>query len=70
MNSNLKELLDRLYKESEARNEENEKTYDYESISYEVGVQSTIKEIRSWLEEHSYSEKITDLDAITLVRVE
>ena len=70
MNSNLKELLDRLYKESEARNEENEKTYDYESISYEVGVQSTIKEIRSWLKEHSYSEKITDLDAITLVRVE
>lgn len=66
----LKDLLDRLYKESEARNKENESTHDFESISYEVGVQSTIKEIRSWLEEHSFSRKITDLDAITLVRVE
>lgn len=66
----LKDLLDKLYEESETRNKENEATYDYESISYEVGVQSTIKEIRNWLEEHSYSEKITDLDTIVLVRVE
>jgi hypothetical protein len=50
----LKDLLDKLYKESEERNEENEATHDYESISYEVGVQSTIKEIREWVENHSW----------------
>ena len=53
MNS-LKELLDKLYKESEVRNEENERTHDYESISYEVGIQSTIKEIREWAEKSSW----------------
>lgn len=66
----LKDLLNKLYEESETRNKENMAVSDYESISYEVGVQSTIKEIGSWLEEHSFSQKITDLDAITLVRVE
>lgn len=66
----LKDLLDKLYKESEARNKENMAVNDYESISCEVGIQSTIKEIRSWLEEHSFSQKVNDLESITLVRVE
>lgn len=64
----LKDLLDKLENESKERMQD--ELNDYESISCEVGVQSTIKEIRSWLEEHSFSGKITDLDAITLVRVE
>lgn len=50
----LKELLDKPYKESETRNEENEAVSDFESISYEVGVQSTIKEIREWAEKNSW----------------
>jgi hypothetical protein len=66
----LKNLLDKLYGESETRNKENEAISDYESISYEVGVQSTIKDIRNWLEEHSFSQKVNDLEAITLVRVD
>ena len=66
----LKNLLDKLYEESETRNKENRAVSDYESISYEVGVQSTIKEIRNWLEEHSFSQKVGSLESITLVRVE
>lgn len=66
----LKELLDKLYKESEARNEENEATHDFESISYEVGVQSTIKDIRSWLEENTFSWEVSDNIHINLVRAE
>ena len=50
----LKDLLDKLHKESETRNEENMAINDYESISCEVGVQSTIKEIREWIEKHSW----------------
>lgn len=49
----LKDLLDRLYKESEERNEENEATHDFEAISYEVSIQSTIKEIREWAEKNA-----------------
>lgn len=56
MNS-LKELLDKLYKESEVRNEENERTHDYESISYEVGIQSTIKEIREWIGKNAWVDE-------------
>lgn len=66
----LKELLDKLYKESETRNEENEATHDYESISYEVGVQSTIKDIRNWLEDNAFSWEVSDTIHISLVRVE
>lgn len=54
MDNSLKELLDRLYKESETRNEENEETHDFEAISYEVGTQSVIKEIREWAEKSSW----------------
>ena len=50
----LKDLLDKLYEESETRNKENMEVSDYESISYEVGVQSTIKEIREWAEKSSW----------------
>jgi hypothetical protein len=67
MNS-LKELLDKLEAESKERMQD--ELNDYESISCEVGIQSTIKEIRSWLEEHSFSQKVNDLENITLVRVE
>lgn len=66
----LKELLDKLYKESEARNEENELTHDYESISYEVGIQSTIREIREWLKENMFSWEVSDNVHINLVRAE
>lgn len=50
----LKDLLNKLYEESEARIKENEAVSDYESISYEVGVQSTIKEIKEWAEKNSW----------------
>lgn len=50
----LKDLLNKLYEESEDRNKKNEAVYDYESISYEVGVQSTIKEIKEWAEKNSW----------------
>lgn len=50
----LKDLLNKLYEESEARNKENMEISDYESISYEVGVQSTIKEIKEWAEKNSW----------------
>lgn len=50
----LKDLLDRLYKESEERNKENEATHDFEAISYEVGIQSTIKEIREWAKKNAW----------------
>lgn len=66
----LKEYLDRLYKESEVRNEENRDAHDCEAISCELAVQSNIKEILDWLENNSFSQKINDLDTITLVRVE
>lgn len=67
MNS-LKELLNKLESESKERMEDG--FNDYEAISYEIGTQSVIKEIRSWLEEHSFSQKISDLETITLVKVE
>lgn len=54
MDNSLKDLLDKLYKESETRNKANMEISDYESISYEVGVQSTIKEIREWAEKNSW----------------
>lgn len=50
----LKDLLNKLYEESETRNKENMAVSDYESISYEVGVQSTIEEIREWAEKNSW----------------
>ena len=50
----LKNLLNKLYEESETRNKKNEAISDYESTSYEVGVQSTIKEIREWAEKNSW----------------
>lgn len=49
----LKDLLDRLYEESETRNKENMAVYDYDAISYEVGVQSTIKEIKEWIDKNA-----------------
>lgn len=64
----LKEFLDKLYEESETRNEENEATHDYESISYEVGVQSTINDIRNWLEDNAFSWEVNDTNHISLVR--
>lgn len=64
----LKNLLDKLESESKERMED--ELNDYETISYEIGTQSVIKEIRSWLEEHSFSQKINDLETITLVKVE
>ena len=66
----LKELLDKLYAESEARNKENEAVSDFESISYEVGVQSTIKNIRNWLEDNAFSWEVNDTNHISLVRAE
>lgn len=66
----LKDLLDKLYEESETRNKENEETHDYESISYEVGIQSTIKEIREWLKENTFSWEVSDNVHINLVRAE
>lgn len=50
----LKDLLDKLYEESETRNKKNMAVSDYESISFEVGVQNTIKEIREWAEKNSW----------------
>lgn len=50
----LKDLLDKLYEESETRNKKNMAVSDFEAISYEVGVQSTIKEIREWAEKSSW----------------
>ena len=60
----LKDLLDKLYNESETRNEEYMAVHDFESISFEVGIQSTIKEIREWIEKHSW----LNVDASIVVR--
>ena len=51
MNS-LKELLDKLEIESKERMQD--ELNDYETISCEVGTQSTIKEIREWAEKSSW----------------
>ena len=48
----LKDLLDKLENESKERMQD--ELNDYESISCEVGIQSTIKEIREWAEKHSW----------------
>lgn len=66
----LKDLLDKLYEESETRNKENMAVSDYESTSYEVGVQSTIKEVREWLKENTFSWEVSDNIHINLVRAE
>ena len=57
----LKELLEKLYKESETRNEENMAVNDYDAISYEVGVQSTIKEIKEWVEKNAWVDESDSL---------
>ena len=62
----LKELLEKLYKESETRNKENMAVNDYDAISYEVGVQSTIKEIKEWVEKNAWVDESDSL----VVRVE
>lgn len=64
----LKAFLDRL--ESESKEREKDELYGYEELACEAGIQANIREIRSWLEEHSFSQKVNDLEAITLVRVE
>ena len=48
----LKDFLDKL--ESESKERMQDELNDYETISCEVGVQSTIKEIREWVENHSW----------------
>ena len=53
----LKELLDKLYQESETRNKENMAVNDYDAISYEVGVQTTIKEIKEWIGKNAWVDK-------------
>ena len=57
----LKELLEKLYKESETRNKENMAVNDYDAISYEVGVQSTIKEIKEWVEKNAWVDESDSL---------
>lgn len=51
MNS-LKKLLDKLESESKERMED--ELIDYEGISYELGMQSAIKEIKEWIEKNSW----------------
>ena len=53
----LKELLDKLYTESETRNKENMAVNDYDAISYEVGVQTTIKEIKEWIGKNAWVDE-------------
>jgi len=48
----LKNLLDKL--ESESKEREKDELYGYEELAMEAGVQSTIKEIREWVEKHSW----------------
>lgn len=50
----LEDFLNKLYEESKTRNKENLSVSDYESISYEIGVQFTIDEIRKWAEENPW----------------
>ena len=64
----LKELLDKL--ESESKEREKNELYGYEELAMEAGIQNTIKKIRNWLEEHSFNQKVNDLETVTLVRVE
>ena len=63
----LKNLLDKL--ENESKEREKDELYGYEELSMEAGIQSTIKEIRSWLEKNTFSWKISDHEHINLVRV-
>lgn len=64
MDNSLKDLLDKLYEESETRNKENMEISDYESISYEVGVQSTIEEIRKWAEKNSWLNDVKNCQVL------
>jgi hypothetical protein len=48
----LKNLLDKL--EAESKEREKDELYGYEELAMEAGVQSTIKEIREWVEKHSW----------------
>lgn len=66
----LKNLLDKLYEKSKTRNKENKAIQDFESISYEVGIQSTIRDIQNWLEDNKFSWEVNDSHHISLVRVE
>lgn len=60
----LKDLLNKLYEESETRNKENMEISDYESISYEVGVQNTIEEIRKWAEKNSWLNDVKNCQVL------
>lgn len=64
MDNSLKDLLDKLYEESETRNKANMEISDYESISYEVGVQSTIEEIRKWAEKNSWLNDVKNCQVL------
>lgn len=64
----LKALLDKL--ETESKEREKDELYGYEELACEAGIQANIREIKNWLEENSFSQKVNDLEAITLVRVE
>lgn len=48
----LKNLLDKL--ENESKEREKDELYGYEEIAMEVGIQSTIKEIREWIEKNAW----------------
>ena len=48
----LKDLLDKL--ETESKKREKDELYGYEELAMEAGIQSTIKEIREWVEKHSW----------------
>lgn len=48
----LKDLLDKL--ESESKEREEDDLNDYEALAMEVGIQNTIRDIREWVENHSW----------------
>lgn len=48
----LKDLLDKL--EAESKEREKDELYGYEELAMEAGIQNTIKEIREWVEKHSW----------------
>lgn len=64
----LKDLLDKL--EAESKEREKDELYGYEELAMEAGIQSTIKEIREWLKENTFSWEVSNNVRINLVRAE
>ena len=66
----LNDFLNELDEDIQTRLDEATEEGDYESISCEVGRQSTLREIREWVEEHKASLEAPNGQIVTFVEVD